>query len=197
MKKITLFLFFTTLIFNSITFSSCCNEQTDKPKEKIVNTPTEKQTNMSIINNYLISEIGSQYTQGDVCIPCSFIIAENEYDTNDILVWGIFWVYHYNIVGDTLKTISGGTHSGIIHICKNYEINKVTQFEQVLDGSAHTESAKRIFGDKYAIYQKIYSDDKEHKKIRERSLADFVRKNNLNVSKYQDFGWDALPIEKK
>lgn len=40
----------------------------------------------------------------------------DERDVEDIKVWGDFWVFNYDQVGDTLKCVSGGSHPGLLHI---------------------------------------------------------------------------------
>ena len=42
----------------------------------------------------------------------------DESDSADVRVWGDFWVFNYNISGDTLKTVSGGDHPGLFHLVK-------------------------------------------------------------------------------
>ena len=70
------------------------------------------------ISNYLVKEIGSQYSQGDLCVPVLMIVSAEEEGSEQARVWGDFWVFNYNIVGDTLKTVSGGNHSGYMDIAK-------------------------------------------------------------------------------
>ncbi len=55
------------------------------------------------LNQYLVDSIGSQYAPGEVCIPCPTIVACDNADSDSaMLVYGDFWVYNFNIAGDTL-----------------------------------------------------------------------------------------------
>ena len=88
-------------------------------------------TIVDVVDNYLVEEFGKQYAQADVCIPLSTVIATDESDEQDIKVWGDFWVFNYQIAGDTLKTASGGSHPGLIHMKKTDKGYEVTGFDQV------------------------------------------------------------------
>lgn len=50
----------------------------------------ETETCITAIDKYISDVIGSQYAQGDVCIPSHRIIAIDESNPDDIQVWGDF-----------------------------------------------------------------------------------------------------------
>lgn len=146
------------------------------------------------ISNYLVKEIGSNYSQGELCIPVLMLVAAEEDDEEQARVWGDFWVYNYNIVGDTLKTVSGGNHSGCLYLAKDGNNLKVTKFEQTEDGAGNEASAKRIFGDHYDVYQNMHSSQDVREAVRQEQLLLYVQRNDLSVKFYQDFGWDAVEL---
>ena len=61
---------------------------------------------MPAINQYLVDSIGSQYAPGEICIPCPTIVACDSESDSVMKVYGDFWVYNFNVAGDTLKTVS-------------------------------------------------------------------------------------------
>ena len=88
-----------------------------KYENKRVVLLNERETNyFSAIDRYLVDSIGSQYAKGEHCVPIHSIVRVDERNAEDILVWGDFWVFNYNQVGDTLKCVSGGSHPGLLHI---------------------------------------------------------------------------------
>ena len=127
-----------------------------------------------------------------MCIPCGTVVAADENDSTDIKVWGNFEVYNYLQSGDTLKTISGGSHPGLMHVKKSNGHFEVTSFEAVEDGSNYLPSAKRIFGDKFAEFQKISSDNKKREEVRKTAIAGYAKKNGITATMYQDYGWDPV-----
>ena len=160
----------------------------------------EKETNyFPAIERYLTTEFGSKYLEGQYCIPFQTVVAVDERNPDDILVWGDFWVFNYNLVADTLETISGGSHPGLMHIKQTDTGFDVIGFDQVEDGSRNIPTAKKIFGDKYDVFRAINSDEKRRERHRAEVLANYVKEHNIPATKYQDYGWPVkdLPFENK
>ena len=156
----------------------------------------ERETNyFPAIDRYLADSIGSQYAKGEHCVPIHSIVRVDERNSEDILVWGDFWVFNYNQVGDTLKCVSGGSHPGLLHIRQTEKGFEVTAFDQVEDGSRYLPTAKKIFGDKFDAFKTINSDEKNRERLRAEGLATYAKKNSLSVTLYQDYGWPAKKLE--
>lgn len=171
----------------------------DSKKQECLDWVAELRRNHSsdiaAIKYYLTTEIGSNYAPGEVCIPCGTVIATDQSNPDDILVWGDFWVFNYNIAGDTLKMVSGGSHPGLMHVRKSGDRYDVTAFEQTEDGSGNIRSAKRIFGEYFEAFWKINSDKESREAERKAATAEYVRVYNLPVTCYQDYGWPAVKFE--
>ena len=147
------------------------------------------------IYRYLIDGLGSQYDPADVCVPLAAIIAIDDSNNDDILIYGDFWIYNYDLDGDTLKTASGGNYPGVIHVKKNKDGYETLSFDVVEDGSGWDASAKKIFGKHYDDFMKIYSDNIAIENMRRQILADYVLENKLSINQYQDYGWDPVSLE--
>jgi hypothetical protein len=152
----------------------------------------EEQAVRAAISDYLVSEIGEQYQKGELCIPTLMMIHEE-----DGLFMGDFWVMWYNVVGDTLKCVSGGNHAGSMTMSKEDGKYKVTGFEQTVDGAGNVASAKRIFGSYYDIYENVHSSEQVREAVRKGQLQEYVKRNNLKVRYYQDYGWPAVELNEK
>jgi hypothetical protein len=96
----------------------------------------------------------------------------------------------YDLDGDKLVCKSGGNYPGLIHI----KDNLVTGFDIVADGSDYTESAKAIFGDRYEKFEEVNASTEEREKIRTQTISDYVKSHELNITKYQDEGWDPVNL---
>ena len=149
---------------------------------------------MAAIGRYM-TEVGSNYAAGEYCIPYSLIAGIEEENPEDIRIWGDFWVENYNQAGDTLKSVSGGSHPGCMHVKKTDAGFEVFQFDAVGDGSDFTPTAKAIFGDRYDAFMALTSDDDAKKSARAKSILDFAETNSLDVAYFQDFGWPAVRIK--
>ena len=146
------------------------------------------------VNDYLVNVIGKNYAEAEYCIPSPFIISMDEGNKDDVLIWGDFWVFNYDIAGDTLKTVSGGNHPGLMHLKKTDKGFEVTSFDAVEDGAGNMESAKRIFGDNFDAFWELNSNQEKREDVRLHFIADYVKKHNLPVKMVQDYGWPAVAL---
>ena len=138
---------------------------------------------------YLVSEIAPDYLQGELCVPTIIVVAE---DSNR--VWCDCWIDWYNISGDTLKTVSGGSHSGCVTLAEQNNTWKVTAFEQTEDGAGNMASAKRIFGSHYDVYCNVHSNQNVREACRQLQLREYIRQHGLHTRYYQDFGRSAVEL---
>ena len=146
---------------------------------------------------YLIDELANNYPAADVSIPCPIIVAEDESNKDDIRIWGDFWMFNYDLNGDTLECASGGSYPGCLHVKDVLDDPRgyvVTDFEIVGDGSDFTPTAKKIFGKYYDKFIKIQSDDKERDKVRAQIIANYVSENSLDIKAFKDYGWDPVKL---
>lgn len=145
------------------------------------------------ISSYLVSEIGEFYLKGELCIPV-LQIAYEEDKGDQVCVWGDFWVYWYQVSGDTLKTVSGGNHSGCMTLSQQDGKMSVAAFEQTADGARFEESARRIFGNHYDVFQNMHSNQDVREAVRQEQMMEYIRQNGLGIHHYQDYGWDAVSL---
>ena len=146
------------------------------------------------MSDYLVKEIGTHYLQGERCIPALMIVASEDIDSVETRIWGDFWVYWYKQAGDTLKTVSGGNHSGCMTLVRQGSVLRVTSFEQTVDGAGNDTSARRIFGQHYDVYKNMHSSQEVREAVRREQLQEYIRRYALAVSCYQDYGRDAVEL---
>ena len=154
----------------------------------------EEDDAFAAIGRYM-RDLADKYTTGMHCIPYSLIVETDEENPDDIRVWGDFWVENYDQAGDTLKSVSGGSHLGCMHVKKTDKGFEVTQFDAVGDGSDFIPTAKAIFGDRYDAFMALTSNDDAKKAARVQSILDYAEANNLDITFYQDYGWPAVMIK--
>lgn len=155
----------------------------------------KEQARRDAICDYLVSQIGPGYRLGEVCIPSLTIVATEEQGDSLATVWGDFWLYWYNLSGDTLMTVSGGSHPGRMTLRRQGSAMAVTDFEQTEDGAGNMASAKRIFGQHYDIYSNIQSNHDVREAVRLEQLREYTRRHALAAHYCQDFGHDAVPLQ--
>lgn len=198
MKQIQLWMIAAILFCGAGCLVSCNrNANADKTVEDTVAVDTTQGVDPAIqaIEKYLVDSIGSQYAQGEMCIPVITMTCADGMRNDSLSMWGDYWVFNYKVVDDTLKTVSGGNHSGKMLLLKddNGEFH-VASFEQVEDGAGNLASAKRIFGEYFDAYQAVQGDEAYREKARAGFIAEYVMEHKLPVKYYQDYGWPAREI---
>ena len=148
---------------------------------------------MAAVYEYIVEECGKNYEKTDVSIPMVNLVGTDDSDPDDIKVWGDYWIDNYNLEGDTLATQSGGSYPGCIHLKKSGDDYEVTEMEVVGDGSDYLPTARKIFGNRFDDLTKAM-DDEKRAQIRGQIIADYVKANDLKITKYQDFGWDPVDL---
>ena len=204
-KVMKMWMLAAILILSGAIMVGCQNKPDDTVKKSVdkggIEAPAETKADVvdmkaccKAVDDYLVNEIGQHYSQGDVCIPYAFLVSTDNGNPEDILFWGDFWVFNYNLSGDTLKTVSGGNHPGLMHVKKTDDGYVVTNFDAVEDGAGNLESAKRIFGDKFDVYQEISSLQEKREDMRRRFTADYVKEHGLSATMIQEYGWPAVNL---
>ena len=204
MKQMKLWMMAAILACGAACVTSC-NNNGNANAEKAASTDSVDAVEMfnhfpflPALNQYLVDSIGSQYAPGEICIPCPTIVACDNESDSVMKVYGDFWVYNFNVAGDTLKTVSGGDHPGVMRVMQNEKGEFVVlSFEQVEDGHGNEASAKRIFGDMYEAFHGINSDEETREEARSVAIGWYVNTHNLPVKYYQDYGWPAKEIPVK
>ena len=198
MKKVIFLMLIALFLCSSMTCSvpPTTREESDKAFIAMIEKNPEF---FAALSSYLVDSIGSQYAPGEMCIPCATVVACDQWTTDSVVdsvvVLGDFWVFNFNVAGDTLKTVSGGDHPGKMCLKKNEKGEfEVISFEQVEDGSNNLQSAKRIFGEMYEAFHSINSDQETREQVRAIFIAKYVKDNKLPVKYYQDYGWPAREI---
>ena len=202
-KTLKMWMMAAILILSGASMTSCGNKNA-KQKETKEGAPVQSETQLTeareeatpltAVDDYLVNEIGKNYDQSDVTIPYAFVVNTDESNPDDILVWGDFWVFNYDIAGDTLKTASGGSYPGLMHVKKTDNGFEVFGFDAVADGSDNMPSAKKIFGDKFDAFWELNSDQEKREDMRLHFTSDYVKKHNLPVTMLQDYGWPAVAL---
>ncbi len=151
----------------------------------------------SVVYRYVVDTFGNNYDATDVCIPSVSEIYLDESDRSDIKLYGDFWIFNYNLDGDTLVTQSGGDYPGVMHLKTlddSPEGYEVTSFDLVADGSDFDKTAKEYFGEHYDAFMKIYSDQDAKEEVRAQIISNYVAANELSITQYQDSGWDPVKL---
>lgn len=149
------------------------------------------------VYQYMVEQMTANFDvpEGAVSIPVVQIVSTStDEESGDVHALGEFEIMNYEIDGDTLKMISGGSYPGDMTLIQVGSGYSATDLKVCEDGGNFEESAKEIFGDSYDDFIKVQADDQAREKLRGEIIAEYVRANGLEVTKYQDEGWDPVDI---
>ncbi len=147
-----------------------------------------------------IVEKGKDYLleEGAVTIPAPVILKTVFQDDAHTLVYGNFWVMNYVAKDHVLACISGGEYPGIMTLEKKGEGWEAVSLETAGSGDDYTKDIQRFAnGDAelenaYFHTQSVFEEPL--KGIRTRFIRNYVNANGLDITAYQDYGWDAIPL---
>ena len=151
----------------------------------------------SVLYQYMVGYLVDVYSDREVNVPCPVILTVDERNMDDIKVYGDFWMFSYYLDGDIMKNSSGGSYPGCIHVKNTAEGYEVTGMDMVKDGNQYMPTAKQIFGEYYDDFMKLDNDLEGRETFRAQIIANYVTANNLNITAYQDTGWDPVTLPKE
>lgn len=146
------------------------------------------------VYRYLVVEVSQYYEKAEVSIPVVQIVHVDDTNPDEVAVYGSFWIENYNIKGDTLECVSGGSHPGVMHLRKDGGSYVVSSFDVVADGADFDASARELFGEYYDAFAAVLSDSETREAVRTATISDYVNLNGLAVTQYQDYGWDPVQL---
>ena len=207
MKKSYLVLALIAVLVMAMGFTACSKDESapaDEPSEAAVEPVVDgsaygyagEDPIEAAVYQYMVEEVGKSYDKADVSIPTVNIVHEDLTNPDEVLVAGDFWIDNYNIEGDTLKCVSGGSYPGVMHLVKDGDGYKVSSFDVVADGADFDSSAKELFGENYDAFMKVYGDDEARAELRTITVSDYVNLNGLDVTQYQDADWPPVKLYK-
>ena len=139
--------------------------------------------------------------EGGVQIPMLYILARKRHG-EEMRIFAFYMINGYVRTGQMLENVSGGSQVACFHLEKSGTEYLVTKINRVKEGGEYEPSLKRMTSEYSGLYGKLkkrldeFSDEKEQQWICSH-IADYVKKNNLDIKYYKEYGWDPVLIEKK
>ena len=145
--------------------------------------------------DYLAFEYNRVSDVDHVLIPYAKIVDIDEDNPEDILLYGDYYLWEFEKQDDTLVAVSGGHCPGIIHL-ERFGEGEAASYSPVgtMDEAFTDDDAKDLFGEYYDKYVETASDDVTREEEYALVIANYVKVNNLKVTKYQFGGEDAVKL---
>ena len=156
-------------------------------------TYTGDEKYLDVISDHIISyETAGGLSDAAVYIPYSVIVETDETNPSDIKVYGAYGIDGYNLLNTTLMSVTGSLSAGIVHLSDKGD----GTFEVISSDLPMTgEESMELFAPVEGLYEKVSKAmDTEAVKAQEEALAEYVSENGLNITQYQHFGYEPIPI---
>lgn len=206
MKKTLMLLLAAMLLLTSVCALAEGNVKipVKTPKEPVIThlppyTFTGEDPWFGAINTFLAKR-GSRYLtqEGYVTIPAPLIVRIDIVDSNMVQVFGNFWVFNYVLEGTVLKTISGGENPGVINLMRTQDDTWVAiGMSTVAGGEDYQKQLLTLTNDDKELTNRILSIELTDGPTGPRAhfIRQYAEANNLEVTAYQDYGWEPVPLK--
>lgn len=146
------------------------------------------------VASYLAETAVQRYPdrEGSVVIPAPVLFKTEQRDDGSLLVYGNFWTFSYVVNGSVLECVAGGECPGIITLTKSADGWTVAACEKAGDGTEYRKDILRFcHGDK--ALEHLYFDA-PYQDTRLRFIEEYAATNGLDITAYQDYGWEPVPL---
>ncbi|MBR4168887.1 MAG: hypothetical protein IKR47_04065 [Lachnospiraceae bacterium] len=156
------------------------------------------------IIDYQLTEIAPMYAEAEVFIPEPHVLLVDEKNPADIKVIGNFWIMGYDLDGTVLMTQCGGEMPAVFHFEKDEADGsvhlKAQDFVEVAgDGAQYAKDIKKFCEGYDGLEEQFYGTDNGKGEANTQTRIEFIRQyvsdNNLDITAFQDYGWDPVSIE--
>ena len=159
---------------------------------------------MPAVVKWMEENVATYYDTGEYYIPAPVDFYTDARDQSDILIWGDFRVFRYDLEDTNLVCQSGGSHVGLLHLRATEEdpdVYEAFEFEACSDGSDFDDDLKKICekapeeaGDLYARFSEAH-DDGTYDEVRMAYLKMYADQVPFPITSFQDYGQDPVTIE--
>jgi hypothetical protein len=130
---------------------------------------------MNAILDYLTEKEGRNYEPGDVMIPNFLIFRAEDTDPENIRVWGSFWLMNYDLEGDSLQLINGGSYAGLFTLKEAGGSYEVTEADLAGKKGSFEEDIERIFGVDEGLRSAYYRQGEQTEQNRQETILAYAR----------------------
>ena len=145
----------------------------------------------SVCHFLVENSFGDEAADLNICVP--IVLKMDDSDKKDVKLWGEFMVYKYQLMKTSLLEEGGGSFGGVAHLDTTGGSPIVNDFDFLEDGSGFDASLDRLFGKEGLKDAYLKACDERDDHLAE-VLANYINKNGLYITQYQEFGWAPVPV---
>ena len=150
---------------------------------------------LNALISYMRDENRKYFEENEVWIPSILVLRRIE-NENEVLLFGFFNEDTYKQNGKILEAASGARTPGYAKIAKKKDGYEVTKLEYVGDGDDYATDIARFTEGYPGLYEQYFEErSKAEQESRLESLKMYVEDNHLDITHYQDYGWQPVEIK--
>ena len=148
---------------------------------------------IATIWEYSKSEAMNTYGFGEQVVIPGYVIYKEVQTDDELLVFGNFYEYGFQQMGNVLECTSGGEKPACFHLKETPEGYEVVSVEVAGDGAEY-EGKIREFTEGYPdVYEMFFAGDPNASNVAEKEFVSmYVKANNLDIKYVKNYGWDPV-----
>lgn len=150
---------------------------------------------IAAIWEYSKTEAMSSYGFGEQVVIPGYMIHKEVQTDDELLVFGNFYEYGYQLMGNVLECTSGGEKPACFHLKETPEGYEVISVEVAGDGAEYDRKIREFTEGYPGVYELFFSGDPDAcDNAKKEFVTMYVKDNNLDVKYVKDYGWDPVPL---
>lgn len=148
---------------------------------------------IAAIWEYSKNEAMESYSFGDQVVIPGYVVYKEVQSGDELLVFGNFWSYGYQLMGNVLESTSGGEMPACFHLKETSEGYEVVSVEVAGDGAEYDRKIREFTEGYPGVYELYFSGDPdERENAMKEYVSMYVTANNLDIKYLKEYGWDPV-----
>ncbi len=140
-------------------------------------------------------EAMTYYGFGEQVIIPGYVIHKEVQTEDELLVFGNFYEYGFQQMGNVLECTSGGEKPACFHLKETSEGYEVVGVEVAGDGAEYDGKIREFTEGYPGVYELFFSGDPDAcDNAKKEFVSMYVKDNNLDIKYVKDYGWDPIPL---
>ena len=132
--------------------------------------------------------------EDQVVLP-GYIIYKEVQTEEELLVFGNFYEYGYQQMGNVLESTSGGEMPACFHLKETADGYEVAGVDVTGDGAMYDEGIREFTEGYPEVYEMFFAGDPDAcDNAQKEYVAMYVKDNNLDIKYMKNYGWDPVPL---
>lgn len=150
---------------------------------------------VAAIWEYSKEEAMSSYGYGEQVVIPGYVIHKEVQADDELLVFGNFYEYGFQLMGNVLESTSGGEKPACFHLKETPEGYEVVRVDIAGDGAEYDRKIREFTKDYPEVYESYFSGNPDARTdAMKEYVSTYVSGNNLDIEYVKEYGWDPIPL---